>query len=421
MNKIAFAFKNLTNQKVGSLEEKWKYDSGSILLSSPVVEDMDGDGKKEIVFGTKDGKIHSIDINGNLKWTYSSQEKHSDVELMFLDTETSNSINASPNINDINNDGKKEIVFGTEAGILYAINFKGNLIWKYKTGGAIRGSALIQLFSNKQTGIFVGSMDKNMYFLNANGKLYWKFEAKEAIESCPALIMGKKPMVVFGANDGIIYSVDLTGKLLWEFKTKGKITAQAVFEQLTKNSDKVILVGSNDGTLYCISEQGELIWSYDTEGAICSRVTISDINKDGKKEIVFGSCDNNVYALDNNGKKLWSYETDFWVVAPPIVSDLDGDGKLEIVVGSYDHNIYVLDSEGSYMLDYVPGISGIVSQTGSSSEAITQQPGKTQGKKLWQYQTEGIVVGCAYVTEDKNLIVNIEPGKVKDLIHKRKE
>lgn len=421
MNKITFAFKSLTNQKIGKLEEKWSYNSGSILLSSPVVDDIDGDGQKEIIFGTKDGKLHSIDINGNLKWTYSAQEKHSDVELMFLDTETSSSINASPNISDINNDGKKEIVFGTEAGILYALDHKGNLLWKHKTEGPIRGSPLIQKFANKQTGIFIGSMDKNMYFLNSTGKIYWKFEAKEGIESCPALIMGKKPLIVFGSNDGIIYALDLNGREIWNFKTKGKITAQAVFDNLTKNSEKMIFIGSNDGTLYCISENGELLWQYDTDGAICSRVTLADINKDDKKEILFGSCDNNVYTLDAQGKKLWSYETDFWVVAPPIVSDLDGDGRLEVVVGSYDHNIYVLDSEGSYMLDYVPGVSGIISQTGSSSEAITQQPGKTQGKKIWQYQTEGIIVGCAYITDDKNLIVNIEPGKVNDLIHKRDE
>ncbi|HEY9705290.1 MAG TPA: PQQ-binding-like beta-propeller repeat protein, partial [Allocoleopsis sp.] len=125
-----------------------------------------------------------------------------------------------------------------------------------------------------------------------------------------------------------------------------------------------------------------------------------------------------VYAIDSNGKKLWNYETDFWIVTSPIIADLDGDGKLEIVVGSYDHNIYVLDSEGSYVLDYVPGVSGIVSQTGHSGEAITSGPGKTKGKKIWQYKTDGVVVGCAYLSGEKNLIVNTESGSIKDLIHK---
>jgi outer membrane protein assembly factor BamB len=178
----------------------------------------------------------------------------------------------------------------------------------------------------------------------------------------------------------------------------------------------VIVIGSTDGNLYCLTEKGSLIWDFHTNGAICGKATIIDLNKDGNMEIVFGSCDNCIYALDNTGKKLWSYETDFWVVASPIVTDIDNDGKLEIIAGSYDHNIYVLDSEGSYMLDYVPGVSGIIGQTGQYGDAITKEPGKTQGKKIWQYQTEGIVVGCAYV--QNNIIVNTDSGKINNIMHK---
>ena len=170
-----------------------------------------------------------------------------------------------------------------------------------------------------------------------------------------------------------------------------------------------------------MNEKGEELWKYETDGAICSKVSIADINNDGKKEIIFGSCDNNIYALDFSGKKLWSYETDFWVVASPIIADIDNDGKQEIIAGSYDRNIYILDSEGSYMLDYVPGISGIVSQTGQSGDAITKQPGKTLGKKIWQYQTEGVIVGCAVVEENKSIIVNTDSGRVNNLVHKKGE
>lgn len=419
MNKITFAFKSMMNQRVGRLEEQWKYDVGSMLLSSPVVEDVDDDGKKEIIFGTKDGKIISIDSTGKVKWTFSAQEQHTEVELMFLDAETADSINSTPFIEDIDWDGKKEIVFGTEAGKLYALDSTGKVLWTFTAQGPIRGAATIQKFNNKETGIIFGSADKNLYFLNGKGKAYWTFEADSEIESCPAFFNAKQPIIAFGTNSGTLYALDLKGRLIWSFKTKGKIIAQPALESLTKSSEPVIIVGSTDGIMYCISIDGELIWSYETDGAICSRAAIADLNNDGQKEIIFGSCDNNIYALDFNGKKIWSYETDFWVVASPIVTDLDNDGKPEIIAGSYDHNIYILDSEGSYMLDYVPGVSGIVTQTGSYGEAITKEPGKTQGKKIWQYQAEGIIVGCAYIDESKNIIVNTDSGKIKNLVHKK--
>jgi len=87
-------------------------------------------------------------------------------------------------------------------------------------------------------------------------------------------------------------------------------------------------------------------------------------------------------------------------------------------VGSYDHNIYVLDSEGSYILDYVPGLSGIVGQTGHYNDVITKEPGKATGKKIWQFKTEGVIVGTAFIPENRSLIVNTKPGKIDNLQHK---
>lgn len=415
---ITFAFKNMLGQRVGRIEEAWKYDVGALLLSSPVVEDIDNDGKKEIIFGTKDGQIISIDLKGNQKWSFSAQESHSDVELMFLDAETSDSIHSTPNIDDIDWDGKKEIVFGTEAGKLYVLKNDGKLLWTFQAEGPIRGAAIIQKFNNKESGIIFGSSDKNLYFLNSKGKLLWQFEADAEIESCPAFLNLKVPLIIFGTNSGMLYALSVKGEVVWTFKTKQKIIAQAAADILATHDAPMILVGSTDGILYSLNEKGELLWSYQTDGAICSKVAIGDINKDGNKEIILGSCDNNVYALDHNGRKLWSYETDFWVVTSPIISDIDNDGNSEIIAGSYDHNIYILDSEGSYVLDYVPGVSGIVAQTGQSGEAVTKKPGATKGKKIWQYQTEGVIVGCTMIN-DNNLIVNTDSGRIKSLVHKK--
>ncbi|MGV8086338.1 MAG: PQQ-binding-like beta-propeller repeat protein [Candidatus Woesearchaeota archaeon] len=419
MDRITFAFKKITGQRSGRLEEKWNYNSGSLLLSSPVIEDMDGDGKKEIIFGTKSGKIISIDLNGHSKWVYNAEEEHSQVELMFLDSDKTNSISSSPNIVDIDGDGHKEVVFGTESGRLYALNSNGKELWTYKADGPIKGTPFIQKFANNQVGILFGSSDHNLYFLNGKGQLLWRYNVKSEIESCPYLAVSQKPLIIFGSNDGNIHALDLKGNPVWQFKTEDKVIAQASYEKLSANGDFSIIIGSTDGSLYCLTEKGNLLWSYETGGAICSKANVADINGDGKKEIVFGSCDNSIYAIDMNGKKLWNYETDFWVVASPIIVDIDGDGRLEIIAGSYDHNIYVLDSEGTYVLDYVPGVSGITTQTGSYGDAITSGPGKTKGKKIWQYKTEGVVVGCVYMNEDNSLIINTESGKINEFVHKK--
>jgi hypothetical protein len=420
MNKIMFGFKQSPQQKKGHLGEKWNFTSEGALLSAPVVEDIDHDGRKEILFGTRDGKIYLLDLNGKVKWKYSITESMNDVDLMFLDSEEMHSINATPNIGDINNDGKHEIVFGSELGFIYALSNEGTLLWKFKTDGPIRASALIEDLNNDgHKEIIFGSTDNHLYILTSAGKLIMKLKVNSGIESCPAVIKKTTQQIVFGSNDGTLYSIDFNGKLLWRFKTEGKISAQPVIAELFDDKTENIVVGSFDNYVYCLDTSGRLLWKFKTDGSICSKVAVGDINNDGKLELVFGSCDNKIYAIKFDGEKIWDYETNFWVTISPIITDMDGDGTPEIIAGSYDHNIYILDSEGSYILDYVPGISGAFNQAGNYAEVPTQEPGRVHGKKIWQYQTDGIIVGCAYIPETNEIVINNKIGKVKSITHKK--
>ena len=420
MSKITFAFKKLSKKRSGRIDMKWDFDAQSSITSPPLVADIDGDGKKEIVFGTKQGKLFVLDLNSQIKWFYDSNEKVDEVELMFLDTEGVSSIYASPNVADIDGDGKKEIVFGTELGVVYVLNDKGKLVLKYKAGGPIRGQVLLyDLYEDDDVKVIFGCDDNKLYVLNSKGKLVWRFDAGSPIGSTPGIMHKEKPMIIFGANDGHVFCVNKQGDLVWKFKTKDKVFAQPAIGKLFNDDRIFIVIGSNDQRLYVLDEAGELFWDFKTQGAILAKACLADLNNDKKMEIVFGSCDNNVYALTPYGDKLWSYETDFWVANEPIVEDIDGDGRKEVIVGSYDHNVYVLDSEGSYVLDYMPGLSGVVHQAGHYSDIISKDPGKVTGKKIWQFKTDGVIVGCAYIPDDKSFVVNTKPGKVNDLVHKQ--
>ncbi|MBR9703357.1 hypothetical protein GOV10_04930, partial [Candidatus Woesearchaeota archaeon] len=91
------------------------------------------------------------------------------------------------------------------------------------------------------------------------------------------------------------------------------------------------------------------------------------------------------------------------------------------IAGSFDNNVYVLEGAGSYELDYVPGLSGIIHQAGHYTDVLSSEPGERQGKRLWQYRTKGMVVGCALIEEPHEhprIIVNIKSGFVDALVHK---
>ncbi|MBU1201131.1 MAG: PQQ-binding-like beta-propeller repeat protein [Nanoarchaeota archaeon] len=417
--KITFGLKKiLGREKEGLLREKWKFDSKNTLLAPPTICDLKNTGEKNILFGTKEGKIYSLDKNSNIKWIFDAQEQVDQIEIMFLDVESANSIQASPNIYDLTGDGRKEIVFGTEMGVVYALNSEGKPVWKFKAEGSIRGGVIIKdVDGDGKPEVIFGSGDKNLYILNAKGKLINKFEVDESIESMPEVMDDK---IIFGTNNGKIHCISFEGEEIWTFKTKDKVLAQPVIGKLFGGDERYIIIGSTDQYLYTLDEQGALIWKFKTEGAIYSKAALADINNDKKLEIIFGSCDNKVYAVDSRGEKMWSYETNFWIVAPVIVSDIDDDGNLEIIAGSYDHNLYVLDAKGNYILDYVPGLAGVMQQTGSYSDITTSEAGKMTGKKIWQYQTEGIIVGCAMIDETKDIIINTQKGYVNNIGYEKK-
>ncbi|MBN1645528.1 PQQ-like beta-propeller repeat protein [Candidatus Woesearchaeota archaeon] len=421
MAKIAFGIPGLVRKKEGGLVSPWSFDTKSSLLSSPLVTDIDQDNNLEVVFGTKGGKIFCLDTYGKMKWEYSIVEKVDPVEAMFLDAESSNSIESSPAIIDLNGDGKKEIIFGSALGILYAISSTGKLLFKYEAKGPIKGAVHVaDITGDGKPEIIFGSSDKKIYVLNNQGKLLWRKTFESEVESSPAYILEHK-LIVFGDNEGFVIALNQKGEEQWRYKTGGKVIAKPIAGKLGEGEETTIIIGSTDYCIYALSVQGELLWKYGTEGAICSEACIEDINKDGYKEILIGSCDNSVYALNHQGDRLWSYETNFWVVAKPIAADIDDDGNIEIVVGSYDHNIYILDSEGTYLIDHIPGISGVVHQAGHYSDVPTSESGQHRGKRIWQYKTDGIIVGCAYAEDLKHLVVSTKVGKINTIKHTKGE
>lgn len=415
MVSLSQAMKKMVGHKSGRLTKEWNYNSQSSLLVVPAVADVTGNGTLDIVVATSKGELIVLDAQAKEIWRYNIQEKVSETEAMFLDQDVMNSISSAPAIIDLTGTGKNNILFGSEMGLFYCLDEKGKEVWKFKTKGGIRGSPLVaDVDGDGKLEVVFGTTENFLYILDAKGKLIESFEQSSPVESTPGYFNGQ---IIFGTNDGTLVSIKASGEKNWSYKTRDKITAAPAFSRLTSAPVDFLLIGSCDGNLYCLDTDGQLVWIYETEGAIYSKVAIADLNEDGNKEIVFGSCDNNIHAVTHDGERYWTYETDFWVVSEPIIADVDGDGKLEVVAGSYDHNIYVLDSQGSYVLDYVPGLSGVVQQAGHYSEIMTQEPGQQIGKKLWQFKTEGVVIGCAKLGESKGLVIATKVGFVDGIIH----
>jgi hypothetical protein len=96
-------------------------------MNDPVVEDIDGDGIKEILTSTYDGKLHCFWLD--------KKEKHSWPFEVYHEERNTLEFSSKPTVFDINKDGSKEIIFTTWTekdakvdGRLYILNNKGKVL-----------------------------------------------------------------------------------------------------------------------------------------------------------------------------------------------------------------------------------------------------------------------------------------------------
>ncbi|MCL7931764.1 PQQ-binding-like beta-propeller repeat protein [Halomonas llamarensis] len=77
----------------------------------------------------------------------------------------------------------------------------GELVWRFETGGFVRGAASIAGGT-----VYFGSHDHYMYAVDRHtGEMKWRYETDAGITSTPAIVDGR---LYFGSIDGYVYVLE---------------------------------------------------------------------------------------------------------------------------------------------------------------------------------------------------------------------
>ena len=168
----------IISRPIGTLElqDKFQLPDPIAIKSTPAIGDLDGDGVREIVVGSDNGKVHAFHANesGSVVWTFN--------------TNTSNSI-SSPILADINSDGNLEVIIGDTGttgsggdvkGSIYAIDSSGKGLWSYYSNDDILSSpAVADIDADGNMEIVCGGMweDRNLTVLSHTGTVEWSFQS----------------------------------------------------------------------------------------------------------------------------------------------------------------------------------------------------------------------------------------------------
>ncbi|MGZ6092694.1 MAG: FG-GAP-like repeat-containing protein [Polyangiales bacterium] len=375
--------------------------------ASPRLVDIDGDGKRDILYPTGEGVIHAYKADGseipgwpfktrNMDGLQPDKVEGSPFVQNYLGGENSwtkgdmkldlahESIMSAPAIGDVDGDGKDDIVFGTWAGTIYAIDRNAKLLPGFPIrlpdvpscplGDAKKlpdGTPCMDLENHIARGTFPAV---TLVDMNKDGKLE----------------------LVIAAFDGKVYVKDGTGKDLDGFpvtvyydgplakeKHHARIVTTPAVGDLNGDGIPEIAVGSNQyvgnggnlGVFYVIDGRGNAApggpylpgWPVNSSSfklfplvgeGVVSAGMMADVDGDGKLEVVFhgtggtpyvlpanpgkqaipgGAVPNAVLTLDPNfGENYESPEqlpgNNFIpVFSQPSFGDLDQDGKPDII------------------------------------------------------------------------------------------
>lgn len=291
--------------------ERWRFpekpDAKKTFFAAPTLTD---DG--QLIVGGYDRILYSLSpVNGSVNWTFEEAKD--------------NWIASAVAGNDM--------IFAPSADYnLYALNMKGELVWKFTTEQALWGKPVID-----GTNVYFGSMDHKVYALNMKtGKLVWSSELDGAILG--AVTLGPDGVLYAGTLGDSVFALDSrSGTIVWKHTVTSRIWSAPVVE----NGN--LYVGDQAGKIVSLTvETGNENWNLQPDGPVLgSPLMVTD-------SVVFGTESGSLVAVDATGKISWSQTITGKLYSTPVLA---GDLILVAPVEG-DYTLIALDQNGTQQWVY---------------------------------------------------------------------
>jgi hypothetical protein len=384
-NNFSFSLKAYqTEDRSAPYREKWLFPTGSDLTGQPILADIGGSDRNEVIFATQSGDLYGLAADGTVvmrastgsdtpigspvvyDWYGTNQNvillaagnkvygwNDNGALLPKFPFELGEKITSALVVEDIDRDGLPNALVATADRKLHLMNGRGENIsgWPITTNAEIRTTPTVTNYQGATT-IFAFA-ENALHGWRANGDERDGFPKfiNASLNGSPVLHEGN---ILGNAADGYLYSMG-HNKLfadslnVFESSTESSdieavyasnsalVGTPSVHDVAVRDGDQIhsesmILTMSSNGSVFLISQEGQLRFtqSMGQPAAPMFSPFVSDIDKNEQKDIVALANFGRLYAWEiMDGERIYSVPTSG--MQYPIVTDIDGDGYHELI------------------------------------------------------------------------------------------
>jgi len=310
--------------------------------------DLDGDGTEELLVGSDDEHIYALDRGLNEVWKYRVPFLHEEQIWMWwtLGTSKVRKIHAD----DLNGDGKPELLLGVGNMRLHCLDSAGNELWRFRTDHGICTTIITaDLFGEGKRRVLAGngltSSNGVCWVLDEHGEVLRRYFNDSWCTSLPAIAVGDldgdgENTVLCGNNRGNLRAYAPASEYtehLWIQNLTRPIRSLTI---VPRQEGGVVAVGCDSGYLCAFDQAGEKAWGMPLSSAISHTVLV---RRGGQAPWLAAGCkDGKVFLITPDGELGRMFDCGARL-EDMIAADVDGDGAEEIVlVTSGPDRLYVL-------------------------------------------------------------------------------
>jgi hypothetical protein len=136
-----------------------------------------------------------------------------------------------------------QIVAASLSNRVYAYTRHGKCLWYYETRDRIQAVCIKDINQDGKVEILIGSEDRNIHVIDTNGQLLWRYYLPRRVLAVDAT--ESDGTIFVGCSDGYLYVFSKTGDLRWIYQAKDRIHGLCVAD-IDHDGRLEIILGTED-------------------------------------------------------------------------------------------------------------------------------------------------------------------------------